>query len=58
MSKEIRSVLITIVFLIFIYLLSFLGTGIDIDIRYDGLGFSMLNLTLSDHIQNSFTIFE
>ena len=33
MSKEIRSVLITIVFLIFIYLLSFLGTGIDIEIK-------------------------
>ncbi len=33
MTKEIRSVLITIVFLIFIYLLSFLGTGIDIEIK-------------------------
>ena len=33
MSKEKRSVLITIVFLIFIYLLSFLGTGIDIEIK-------------------------
>ncbi len=33
MNKEIRSVLITIVFLFFIYLLSFLGTGIDIEIK-------------------------
>ncbi len=33
MSKEIRSALITVVFLIFIYLLSFLGTGIDIEIK-------------------------
>ena len=33
MSKEIRSGLITVIFLIFIYLLSFLGTGIDIKIK-------------------------
>ena len=33
MSKEIRSGLITVVFLIFIYLLSFLGTGIDMKIK-------------------------
>ena len=33
MSKEIRSALITVVFLIFIYLLSFLGTGIDMKIK-------------------------
>ncbi len=33
MSKEIRSALITVVFLIFIYLLSFLGTGIDLKIK-------------------------
>ncbi len=33
MSKELRSALITVVFLIFIYLLSFLGTGIDMKIK-------------------------
>tara|TARA_B100000700_G_scaffold108772_1_gene122771 strand:- start:692 stop:1564 length:873 start_codon:yes stop_codon:yes gene_type:complete len=33
MSKEIRSALTTIIFLIFIYLISFLGTGIDVKIK-------------------------